>query len=127
MVAVKLKNILSGKYVSNKNEKYTILSILGRIHYIENFNSCLIKRDEIASELSRIFVNAQIEEKVYKHGADPSGRSIVDSINYYLKSGYIVTNYCSNFEENIRINNNWNEGLTVSIKSEEINMWLSSF
>ena len=31
------------------------------------------------------------------------------------------------FEENIRINNNWNEGLTVSIKSEEIDMWLGSF
>ena len=40
----------------------------------------------------------------------------------YIRKEFKIYEYISVF-----INNNWNEGLTVSIKSEEINMWLSSF
>jgi len=124
---VKVQNNSTSKYVTNKNERYTILSIRGQIRYIEDFDSCLIKKDEIVSELSKVFINAQKTEHVGKHGSDTSGNSIADVVDFKYASGDGASIYCDNFEETLRIKNNWSEGLTVSIKRKEINEWLSDW
>ena len=126
-VSVFIKNNATNQYLTNKNEKYTILSIRGLINYIEDFDSCLAKKDEIVSELSKVFINAQKTEHVGKHGADTSGNSIVDVVDFKYASGDEASIYCDNFEETLRIKNNWTEGLTVSIKRKEINEWLSDW
>ena len=57
-----IKNNSTNKYINNKNEKYTILSIRGMKNYIEDFDSCIQKRDEIAADLSHVFPLAQKAE-----------------------------------------------------------------
>ena len=122
-ISVFIKNNSTNQYVGNKNEKYTILFIRGMIDYIEDFDSCIQKRDEIVEILSGVLPNAQKTENVFEHSSDPSGNSIVDAVYFAYDSGGGATVHCINFEENFRINNNQNEGLDVAIRSEEIISW----
>ena len=117
----------ANQYITNKNEKYKILSIRGEINYIEDFNSCIQKRVEIADNLSGMFPNAKKDEWVKKHSLDPSGNSIVDAIDFLFNSGEGVSLHCNNWEETFRIKNNYSEGLSVSIDSEEIFEWLTDY
>ena len=121
-----IKHNPTSKYVTNtndENEKYIILSIRGGIDYVEDFNSCMQKRNEIDAELSIIFKNAKREESTSKSPNDPSGESFAYHIAYYFKSGALATIYCLDFEENLRIKNNWNEGLSIWIRTPEIVKW----
>ena len=124
MVSVKLLNISSSKYVTNKNEKYTILSVRGLIDYNEDFDSCLQKRDEIAADLSKMFPNSQKKENVYSPAQDPSGESIIDAVSFDFDLGGEASVACLDFEETLRIENNWSEGLEVTIDTVEILSWL---
>ena len=120
-----IKNDLSDLYVgnTNKNEKYTILSVRGLIDYIEDFDNCIVKRDEIAEILSGMFPNTPKEEIDYIHSADPSGKSIKDDVYFEFNSGDEISVSCDNFEETFRIEKNYIEGLNVSIDSGEIIEW----
>ena len=118
-----IKNNSTNQYVSNKNEKYTILSIFGSISYIEDFDRCIAKRNEIAETLSKMFPNTPQKVLNTSHRADSSGNSIFDVISLRIDSGGTIEASCDNFEENFRIKNNWSEGLNVSINSAEIIQW----
>ena len=122
-VSVFIKNNSTNQYVTNINEKFTILFIRGMIDYIEDFDSCIQKRDEIVEILSGVFPNAQKTENVFEHAIDPSGNSIVDAVYFAYDSGGGATVHCINFEENFRIKNNQTEGLDVAIRSEEFISW----
>ena len=120
-----IKNTSTNQYLTNKNEEYTILSIYGMMNYIENFQGCIQKRNEIVEELSKMFPNIQKTEDIFEHSVDPSGNSIVDIVYFEFDSGDRVEVSCDNFEETFRIKNNWSEGLNLSISSKEIISWLS--
>ena len=126
-LAVFIKNNSTSEYITNKNEKYIILSMRGATRYNEDFDSCIAKRDEIVSELSKVFPNADKSESFFKHAVDPSGNSIVDAVYFELDSGVESEVSCYNFEETLRIKKNWAEGLQVSIDSEEIVSWLQDY
>ncbi|MDB4099183.1 hypothetical protein N9554_02035 [Candidatus Thioglobus sp.] len=118
------------EYITNKNdenEKYTILSIYGMIDFTKNFDSCIVKRDEIAMEFSKMFPNADKRQTTFKHTADPSGKSIVDAVYFDFDSGDGIEVSCSDYEETYRIENNWSELLNVAIKSEEVRSWMRNY
>jgi hypothetical protein len=122
-----VKHNPTSKYITNKNrnEKYIILSVRGMIDYIEDFDGCIPKRDEIIEELSMMFPNTQKTEFSSEHSADPSGNSIAEGVYFDFDSGGGIEVSCDNFEETIRIKKNWQEGLSVSLDSKEIINWLS--
>lgn len=123
-LAFLIKNNSTNTYVTNKNEKYRILSIRGDKKYINNFDSCIQKRDEIVEVLSPMFISTDKYEFIDTHSADPSGNSIVDMVYFDFEEGHRAKVYCDNFEESFRINNNWSEGLSVVINTKEITNWL---
>ena len=100
--------------------------IRGLINYDEDFEGCIQKRDEIAEVVYKMFPDAHKVERVFKHGLDPSGNSIVNSITLELKSGDEASFDCSNWEENFKIQNNFYSGLSVLINSEETVNWSSN-
>ena len=120
-----IKNNQPNQYVTNKNEEYIIQSITGNRDYIENFDACLNKRDEIANLLSRSFPNAQKTEHFLIHGGDPSGKSIIDAVYFNFDSGAVVKASCYNFDEDFRRQVYWSEGLIIAIETKEIVEWLS--
>ena len=127
MVSVKFLNTSSSKYISNKNEKYTILNLRGMIHYVEDFDGCIQKRDEIVVDLSKVFPNVDKREAVFTIKSDPSGLSIIDAVYFEFNLGGKASVACYDFEETYRIKNNGSEGLEVTIDTAEINDWLSDY
>ena len=119
-----IKNNSTNKYITNKNEEYTILSIYGSIDYEEDFDSCIVKRDEIAEELSMIFPSTNKLAGFFEHSIDPSGNSIVDYVYFEFDSGAQIEASCDNFEETLRLENNWSEGLNIAINNAETTSWL---
>ena len=126
-LSVFVKNNSTNQYITNKNKKYTILSIYGMMNYIENFDSCIAKRNEISEIISGMFPNEQKIEGDFAHPSDPSGKSIIDRISFHFDSGEQINTECMDFDETFRIKSNLNEGLTVSILSEEIINWFSDY
>ena len=122
-----IKNNSTNQYVSNSNEKFTILLVRGMINYIEDFEGCIAKRDEIVEVLSEMFPNADKWEEVFKSDLDPSGDSIVDGVYFDFDSGADIDAYCTNFDETFRSKKNWNEGLSVSISSSETTSWMRDY
>jgi hypothetical protein len=118
-----IKNNSTNQYVTNKNEKYTILLIRGLISYIEDFDSCIQKRDEIVEVLSTMFSNTQKTEMVWTDETEPSGNSIFDDVTFTFDSGDDIMARCNNWDENYRIKNNFSEGLSIAISTKEIFEW----
>ena len=120
-----IKNNSANQYVTDKNEKYTILFVGGYIKFIENFEGCIQKRDEISEILSGMFPNEQKREWINDYNPpDPSGKSISDSVTFEFSSGADIFLQCLNIEETFRIKKNWTEGLSVAITSAEVKFWL---
>ena len=115
-IAVFIKNNSIQNYVTNKNEEYTILSIRGVIHYQDNFESCIPKRDGINKDLSRVFPDLQKEESVFEHTSYPG--SNIDQVEFIFDSGARFVTSCRDFL------NRSNE-LNFVIRSNEIQEWLS--
>ena len=121
-----IQNNATNKYVTDKKEKYKILSIRGYKVYSNDFIICKQERNEIVEVLSRMFPDAQKKEQINNFRSDPSGKSIQDLVFFKLDSGAQIDVYCSNFDENFRIKKKWSDGLSVSILSAEIHSWLQS-
>ena len=120
-----IKNNSTNQFITNSDEKFTILYIGGNIHFVENFDSCKQKKDEIEEVLSGMFPNTKIGRGIgFKIPSDPSGESIGDAIEFKFTSGAEIELQCTNYEETFRIKKNWREGLTIAIFSEEIIKWL---
>ena len=122
-LSVFIKTESSNQYITNKNEKYSIQSIRGMITFIEDFDACMIQRDEILEFFPKIFQNTQKEEKKIIHSADPSGDSISDGVYFYFDSGALIYSACIDYEETFRIEKNWSDTLNVVIQTEEIVNW----
>ena len=118
-----VKDNQQSKYIGNKNEKYTIKSIRGMVNFIEDFDGCIQKRDEIELELSSLFSFKEKNEYTKIHRGDPSGDSFIDAVYFDFNSGARVELQCTNWEETFRIKKNYREGLNVSIDSKEIIDW----
>jgi hypothetical protein len=117
-------NNSTNQYISNKNEKYTILYIAGRIRYNEDFDSCIQKRDEIVEILSSMFPNIDKRTSIFDYYPDPSGDSTADGVFFKFVSEAEIDTYCENIEETFRSKKNWSEGLNVTISSAETTSWL---
>ena len=119
-----IENNQKNQNASDNNEKYTIQAIVGNKDYIENFDACLNKRDEIASLFSRSFPNAQKTEEFLNHAVDPSGRSVINAVYFNFDSGALIEASCSNMDEDFRRQINWSEGLTIVIHPKHTIDWL---
>ena len=118
-----IKNNSSNNYLTNKNEKYIILSTRGFIDYIEDHNNCILKRDEIAETLSEMFPNAEKWDAIFPKSDDPSGKSTMDAVYFKLEEGNVQI-ACTNYEETFRIKKNYTEGLSVVVRPKEIESWM---
>ena len=114
--------------VKPDDKRFIIYNIRGQISYIENHNACLKTLNEISEEFSNIFPEAKKTKlNTYKHPVDPTGRSTADMTKFIFISGDQITVLCTNYEESLRIKNNWAEGLSVAIDRKEVSDWLKNY
>jgi len=124
-VSIYIKNNSTNQYITDRSEKYTIESISGTISYIENFDGCIAKRNEIAEVLSKMFQEADKRNGTFISPADSSGDSFIDVIEFRFPLGAEIEVQCKNLEESFRIQKNWTEGLTIDISNKEVVKWIS--
>ena len=109
----------------NRDKDYKIVSIAGGIYFLENFNSCLKKRDEIVGEIKLLFDEGIVNTDEGVHPGDKTGKS-----KFYRTSIALSTN--SKYHE-IQINCiNWSkkmekkyqDNLSIVIQTDAYNDFL---
>ena len=113
-------------FVKPNDEKFLIYEVRGLISYIEDLNGCHKKQNEIVEEISDLFEDARKSEESFKSRSDPSGKSTKDKVKFTFNSGDEIQVVCSNYEESLRIKNNWSEGISVIISTKQVIDWLKS-
>ena len=113
--------------VKPDDDKYIIYSIRGSLPHEVDMSLCYKKMDEISKEFSVLFENAEKSEDSWNHPIDPSGRSKASMIIFKLQSGDEISVSCIDFEEKLRIKNNWIDGLDIAIDRKEVVYWLSQY
>ena len=112
-------------FVKPDDKNFTIYGINGTLPHEKDINSCYKKMSEISKEFSVTYKNAKKKENTYNHAVDPTDRSKVKEVNFIFKSGDKIKIICMDFEESLRIKNNWIDGLDITIQRKEMTDWLS--
>ena len=121
------KNYEKVSLIFKHNDKnYKILFLRGLIDYNENLIECLSKMNEIANDIENIIPNNAKETFEAKSPLDKTGNSIYHFIVYKLVSGDRIRLSCNDWDEKLRKKNNWSEGLSVSLQSKEIHLWMGN-
>ena len=114
-------------FVKLTDSKYIIYGVFGIISYNKNINQCYKKQKELEKEFSVDYEDTKKKEGEQLHPIDLSGKSTVRYTYLIFKSGDLIRIECTNFEENLKKKNNWNNGLTVSLVKARLQNWLSSY
>lgn len=112
-------------FVKPDDKNFIIYAIGGSLPHAEDINSCYKKMSEISKEFSAKYKNAKKKEGTFNHPVDQTGRSKVKEVNFIFKSGDKIKIICMDFEESLRIKNNWIDGLDITIQRKEMTDWLS--
>ena len=104
---------------NTKTKEYTIYGIRGYRYYIEDFDACIKKRNQIAEILTNFFPDAETGSLI-----DEDNEGITDtfSIGYPAKNR-IIDVFCKDLEETYRLKNNFKEGLEFVIRNKEFSDW----
>jgi hypothetical protein len=98
---------------------YTIYSIRGYRYYIEDFDACIKRRNQISKILTNFFPDAETGSLI-----DEDNEVITDtfSIGYPAKNR-IIDVFCKDLEETYRLKNNFKEGLNFVVRNKEFSDW----
>ena len=115
-------DLYDGAEVFIKNtitKDYTIYGIRGYRYYIEDFDACIKKRNQIAEILTDFFPDAETGSLI-----DEDNKGITDTFSIgYIAKNRIIDVICKDLEENYRLNNNFKEGLSFVIRNKEFSDW----
>tara|TARA_B100000787_G_C16052042_1_gene231698 strand:- start:65 stop:664 length:600 start_codon:yes stop_codon:yes gene_type:complete len=111
-------------FVKLNDKKYNIYSIRGMIGYDDNIAECYVKKKEIEKEISLMFKNVTREQEDFVFPWDPTGKSHVLHEKFIFNSEDQIWISCAEYEKSLKIKNNWEDGLSVSVKTKEVSDWL---
>ena len=110
--------------LKDKDNSYKIYSVNGTIFFKQNISKCFDKKNEIESDLSKIFNMNELN--VYpesgKHTVNETGRSTFEAKWYAFKSGDYVGIVCTDYH--VDMNNQ--DSLKLLISSKEYNDFLKA-
>ena len=106
------------------DKKYIIVSVAGVLFCEKNIEKCNKKQKEIGLELSNMFENTKKDVRKNKHNADKSGKSTTSQINFWLKSGEIVSIELIDWSEKITNEKGWTDNVSVILYTPDFAQWL---
>jgi len=95
----------------------TIYGIRGYRYYIEDFDACIKKRNQIAEILTNFFPDAKTGSLITE-----GKNKITDNFSIGNSERIIDVN-CIDLEETYRLKNNFSEGLEFIIRNKEFSDW----
>ena len=115
------KNYLyDGAEVFIKNtvpQNFTIHAIRAHTVFIEDFDACIKRRNQIVEILTNFFPDAKTGSLI-----DEDNEGIIDNFSLGNSERIIDVN-CLDVEETYRLNNNSKEGLELVIRNKEFSDW----
>ena len=96
---------------------YTIRGIRGYRYYIEDFDACIKKRNQIAEILTNFFPDAKTGSLITE-----DKNKITDNFSIGNSERIIDVN-CIDLEETYRLKHNFREGLEFVIRNKEFSDW----
>ena len=107
--------------LKKEDSSYFIYGIAGMFD-INREDECLIKKESIESELSKVFNKSKMTHTDVASKQDNTGKSRVVGTYFYLKDGGNASVQCYLFTKEA----NLKSGLDVTIRSEELSKYLRS-
>ena len=102
---------------------YTIYGLRGTRYYIEDFDACVKRRNQIVEILTDFFPDA-----ITGSGVDEDNEGITDTFSIgYIAKNRIIDVFCKDLEETYRLKNNFNEGLTFIVRNKEFSDWVQDY
>ena len=98
-------------------KNYTIHGIRSYRYYIEDFDACIKRRNQIVEILTNMFPDVKTGPFI-----DEDNEGIMDKFSLG-NSERIIDVSCSDLEETYRLKNNFREGLEFVIRNEEFSKW----
>ena len=116
-------SLYDGYLVHYKTEdtKFIISALQGVVLYKDNYKECLKKKKDIVKNLDIEFSNLEKDTWEKKHIADKTGKSITNSTEYYLKTGFFRIT-CNDWSEAM----DYVDKLTVTIASKDFDDWINN-
>jgi hypothetical protein len=102
---------------NNVPKNYTIHGIRGYRYYIEDFDACIKRRNQIVEILTTMFPDVKTGPFI-----EENNEGIMDKFSLG-NSERIIDVSCSNLEETYRLKNNFRGGLEFVIRNEEFSKW----
>jgi len=112
--------------VKPKDKHYTIYSIAGGISYDDKLEECFAKQKEIEKEFSSTYKNAKKRKYSLKFDWDPTGESVTHNIDFTFDSGDFIEINCTKYKKSLKIENNWEDALQVTVNKKEISDWFDN-
>ena len=106
-------------FVKPNDKNYIIYLIKASIVYDDNIKQCYAKQKEIVEEFSLSYKNTKKVEETFVFPWDPTGKSNVRNTFLYFDSGDVITVSCAEYEKSLKIKNNLEDNLSVSISKKE--------
>ena len=113
-------------FVKPKDKHYTIYSISGGISYDDKLEECFAQQKEIEKEFSSMYKNAKKRKYSLKLTLDPTGESVTHNIEFTFDSGDFIEINCTKYKKSLKIENNWEDALQVTVNKKEISDWFGN-
>ena len=111
-------------FVKLNDKNYIIYFVRGSIDYDDNIKQCYVKQKEIVKEFSLLYKNAKKNESTHVFPWDSTGKSTNRYTEFIFDSGDAITVSCYKYEKNLKIKNNWDDNLSISISKKEVEDWM---
>ena len=112
-------------FKKNDNQ-FIIYGLTGFNFYEENIDECFDKVDVVAKEINSLFKNTDREDKRQKHKGDPSGQSIVKTVQFWFENNDVVTIECWDWGREMTEKYNYTDNFGVTILHKDLVFWLNN-
>ena len=125
---VSMKNIYDQFQVTYKfnDKKYLVHALDGQLNFIDDFEGCKIKMQEIEKDIENLLKNIKPSKWQAKHIADKTGKSKVVATDFILNSSGQIQIWCTDWSKKMFEKHKWEDDLNVSLRSEEYQDYIDS-
>ena len=125
--------ILKNKYENYDEVEVTIIpndklfvihSLDGIVNFENNYEKCKKEKLNIVDEIKNLYKDAYTYNEEGPHSGFPN--SILDETTFFPKYGGYVRINCTNWSTKIENQNNWKDGLDVTIGSDKFKKFLQN-
>ena len=109
-----------------KDTKYIIHAIDGKLDFKDDFNGCKKKMREIESDIKNIFSQITPDYWETNHGADHTGKSKTEVIDFVMKNAGLIQIWCTDWSNEMFEEHGWEDDLALSLRSEEYHKFINS-